>query len=318
MRRTCVPGSPGCGARGTGARLTSNPRLGILLALLGAVFSACFLIPWKVATEHGDPKEATLVLLLTAALLNTLGTGVVPPEQAGPSEAPLRPTLLLALVFAVLSLLGNYFSAAAVQRLSGALLAVLQRCEVLVVALLGAVVLGEHVKRSFWAGVAIAIAGLAVLAQPAEGAAQGVDLLGVLFGIGSAVCFGTMAVLTRKYISRIRPVFLNALRLWLGVLLWFAVERGLPARAAIPPGLVIGAALAGFFGPFLSRLCAMYSARYVAASTTALAGLITPVLTLLFGMLVLGELPTPRAMIGGAIMLAGIAIPLFGIARERA
>jgi drug/metabolite transporter (DMT)-like permease len=157
-----------------------------------------------------------------------------------------------------------------------------------------------------------------VLGQPATAAAPAVDPIGVLFGIGSAACFGTMGVLTRKYVSRIRPVFLNALRLWLGVLLWFAIEGGLPAREALPKGLLIGAALAGFFGPFLSRLCAMYSARHVAASTTALAGLLTPVLTLLLGLLVLGTLPTPRAMIGGAIMLAGIAIPLFAVTRERA
>ena len=300
--------------------LASNPRLGISLALAGATFSACFLVPWKIATDHGDPKEATLVLLLTAALFNTVSTRLVSRAQAGPADAPLGPTLLLALVFAVLSLAGNYFSASAVQRLSGPLLAVLQRCEVLVVALLGAVLLREHVRRSFWLGVAIAIAGLAILSQPAapRTAETDVDALGALFGIGSAVCFGTMAVLTRKYVSHIRPVFLNALRLWLGVLLWFAVEGGLPTRERLPNGLVIGASLAGFFGPFLSRLCAIYSARYVAASTTAVAGLITPVLTLLLGLLVLGTLPSARAMIGGAIMLAGIAVPLLVLLRERA
>jgi len=82
---------------------------------------------------------------------------------------------------------------------------------------------------------------------------------------------------------------------------------------------VLYAALAAFFGPFLSRLGAMYSARHVAASTTALAALVTPSLTLVLSWLVLGTLPTTRELAGGAVMLTGVAIPVLDLLRaERA
>jgi drug/metabolite transporter (DMT)-like permease len=290
-----------------------------VLAFAGAVLSACFVIPWRIATEHGDPNEATLVLLITAAVFNSLAQLFVPVEEALPSahDPSLPLTLRLALVFAVLSLLGNYCSAAAVQRLSGPLLSVLLRCEVLVVALLGAVVLGEHVARSYWTGTAIAAAGLVLLSWPDAGssASRDANAAGVLFGLGSALCFGTMIVLTRKFIARIRPVFLNATRLWLGVLLWFLVQWRVPTASQLPLELVVGAALAGFFGPFLSRLCAIYSARHVTAATTALVGLAAPPLTLLLTLLVVGTMPSGHALLGGSIMLLGISVPVVAVVR---
>lgn len=277
--------------------------------------SACFLIPWKAATHYGDPTHVTLVLLAVSAVLNT-GAIAVPQLRSGDEgERPLAPTLWLSIVFAVLSLVGNWCSAEAVSRVSGPLLAVLQRCEVLVVGLLSAPLLRERVRAPFWVGTAIAGIGLVVLQRPAHGSPAFAPL-GVAFGMGSAASFGAMMVLTRKYTDVIRPVPLNAVRLWLSVLLWFAVAQRIPGRAEFPAGLLVNAALAGFFGPFLSRLGALFSARHVPASTTALASLATPALTLLLGFAWLGTLPVAQEVLGGLILLAGVAIPLAASARR--
>lgn len=277
--------------------------------------SACFLIPWKAATHYGDPTLVTLVLLAVSAVLNT-GAIAVPRLQSGDEgERPLAPTLWLSVVFAVLSLAGNWCSAEAVSRVSGPLLAVLQRCEVLVVGLLSAPLLRERVRAPFWVGTAVAGIGLVVLQRPAHGSPAFAPL-GVAFGMGSAAAFGSMMVLTRKYTGVIRPVPLNAIRLWLSVALWFAVARRIPGRAEFSEGLVVNAALAGFFGPFLSRLGALFSARHVPASTTSLASLATPALTLLLGFAWLGTLPVAQEVLGGVILLAGVAIPLAASARR--
>jgi drug/metabolite transporter (DMT)-like permease len=294
-----------------------SPALrGVLFGLLGAFFSACFLIPWKLATHHGEAKHATLVLLAAAALFNTLA--IVPMHNDKAPPLAVAPTLKLAAVFAALSLAGNWCSSESVHRVSGALLAVLQRCEVLVVGLLGALLLGERAKPSFWIGTAIAAFGLIVLSTRAGaglGLGPNADPIGALFGLASAVCFGAMTVLTRKYIRKLRPVLLNATRLWLGVLLWFAIERTIPIEA-LTPSLVLCAALAAFFGPFLSRLAVMESAHHVPASTTVLASLVTPPTTLLLGFAVLGTLPSAHELMGGAIMLVGVAIPVVHALRE--
>lgn len=294
-----------------------SPALrGVLFGLLGAFFSACFLIPWKLATQHGDAKHATLVLLASAAMFNTLAIVPMHTEKAPPLA--IAPTLKLAAAFAALSLAGNWFSAESVHRVSGALLAVLQRCEVLVVGLLAPLVLGERARPSFWIGSLVAASGLILLSTRAGaglGLGPNADPVGALCGLASAACFGTMTVLTRKHIRQLRPVLLNAARLWLGVLLWFAIERSLPA-GSLTPSLVLYAALAAFFGPFLSRLAVMESAHHVPASTTVLASLVTPPTTLLLGFAVLGTLPSAHELMGGAIMLVGVAIPVLHALRE--
>jgi drug/metabolite transporter (DMT)-like permease len=299
-----------------------SPRRGVFFALLGALCSACFLIPWKLAQHHGDAKHATLVLLASAALFSTLTVQLGPSSSTlGPREQPpvaLGLTLKLAAALAALSLAGNWLSAESVARISGALLAVMQRCEVLVVGLLSPLVLGERARPSFWVGTAIAAVGLVLLSSPSGAAlrlGEDADPLGAIFGVGSAICFGSMSVLTRKHIRVLRPVLLNAVRLWLGVVLWFAIERSWPLAALTGP-LVLYAAMAAFFGPFLSRLAAMESAQHVAASTTVLASLVTPPLTLVLSFAVLGTLPSGHELVGGAIMLVGVAIPVLATLRS--
>jgi drug/metabolite transporter (DMT)-like permease len=207
-----------------------------------------------------------------------------------------------------------------VARISSALLAVLQRCEVLVVGLLSPLVLGERARPSFWVGTAVAVVGLVLLSSPSGAAlrvGQDADPIGTLYGVASALCFGTMIVLTRKHIRALRPVLLNTVRLWLAVALWFAIERSWPFDA-LSSMLIVYAALAAFFGPFLSRLSAMESAQHVAASTTVLASLVTPPLTLILSFAVLGTLPSAHEMIGGVIMLVGVAIPVLATLRANA
>jgi drug/metabolite transporter (DMT)-like permease len=292
-----------------------SPALrGVLFGLLGAFFSACFLIPWKLATQHGDAKHATLVLLAAAALFNTLA--IVPMHDDKAPPIAVGPTLKLSVAFAALSLAGNWFSSESVHSVSGALLAVLQRCEVLVVGLLSPLLLRERARPSFWVGAAVAVCGLVLLSTRAgAGIGPNADPIGALYGLASAACFGAMTVLTRKYIRRLRPVLLNATRLWFGVLLWFAIERAIPTRE-LTPSLVLCAALAAFFGPFLSRLAVMESAHHVAASTTVLTSLVTPPATLLLGFAILGTLPSAHELLGGAIMLVGVAIPVLHALRD--
>jgi drug/metabolite transporter (DMT)-like permease len=103
-----------------------------------------------------------------------------------------------------------------------------------------------------------------------------------------------MAIVTRMYIHRIRPVAVNALRLWMSLGLWFLVHRRLP-HLPIRPDFALYCALAGAFGPFLSRTAIMYALVYVPPTQTTLVGLITPVVTLIPAFLAFGSVPSARA-----------------------
>ena len=275
-------------------------------------------IPWKLANEIGDPSHSVFLLLGVAALLNS---ALVIGQRAKRGEPMIRfrrTEIAVAGLLAIFTLLGNLASALAIQQLSPAVLNVLMRADVLFVAFLGGLVLREHVERRFWFGAAVAVVGLVVLQRPAhDAAAQGLVDFGSGMAIAAAASFSCLAILTRRFIHEIDPVSVNAVRLWLAVALWF-LFNGLPNFSEIPPQQVFYAAAAAFAGPFLGRLALMISARYLEARVTTLATLTTPAITLVLGFLILSDWPETHELIGGAIMIAGIAIPLVRIGRRRA
>ncbi|HEB91622.1 MAG TPA: DMT family transporter [Deltaproteobacteria bacterium] len=286
--------------------MRNDPFRGVAWAFASAFAIAAFVIPWKLAALHGDARVNTLVLLASAATFTTLLTVVR--QKALPRFRAFDLRVAAALAF--FTLLGNLASASAIQLVSPALLTVVQRSEVIFVALLAWPIIGERIDGLFWLGAALALAGLVLLQDPLDlGEPRAV---GMAWAVASAACFGSMAVITRRSIHRIELVSVNALRLWLSVAFWFALN-GLPeALREISLAQVGYAALAAFFGPFLGRLCIMTSARYIQARITTLVTLAAPPLTLGLAYLLLSDLPTVREIQGGALMLVGIAIPIAG------
>lgn len=271
--------------------------------------AASFVIPWKLATPHGDESSAVLVLLVSAASLNTLLLPFTPRVGARWNAAAMR----LAIVLAVLTLVGNWFSAAAIERISAPLLSVLQRAEVLIVAVIAWATLGERPHVLFWVGSGIAALGLLWM-QGGDGPLDGV---GVLLGLASSLSFGIMIVAVRRYVHGVDTVFVNTFRLWLAVLVWFLVRGEIPSADEFSGPLILYGSLAGAFGPFLSRLFTMQSSRHLEARFSALILLSTPVLSLPLAWLFLGTIPSGRELEGGALMLLGVAIPVVGRGRSK-
>jgi drug/metabolite transporter (DMT)-like permease len=284
----------------------TNSAKGMWLMVAGSAASAFFLTSFKLAAGSGDLADATLVMLATAALLNSVTSSI---QEGGRVKVPSdRLSILLACALATLSLIGNECSVGAVARISAPITSVLQQTQILFVAVTGLFILDERLTPRFWVGTAIAGVGLVVL-HWSPGTEASFDGLGTLMAVGSAASFGSMAILTRLYIHRIRPVAVNALRLWITLLFWFVVHRRLP-HTPLRGDFVAYCALAGAFGPFLSRTCIMYALAYVPPTQTTLVGLTTPVITLLPAFFVFGAVPSSGELVGGAIMLAGISLPV--------
>lgn len=278
---------------------------GIAWAAGAAAMAGSFVIPWKLATPHSDESTIVLVLLTSAALLNSLIVPFSTPEGARWSGR----AMWLSVLLAVLTLAGNLASAFAIERLSAPLLSVLQRAEVLVVAIIAWIVLRERPHVLFWVGAAVAAGGLVWM----QGGNGDLDGVGILYGLGSSLCFGSMLVAVRRYIDGVDAVFVNAFRLWLSVGAWFAVHRTVPTIDDLSAPLVLYGALAGLFGPFLSRLFSMQSALHLEARFTALILLSSPVLSLPLAWAFLGTIPSGAELEGGFLMLLGIAIPVVGM-----
>jgi drug/metabolite transporter (DMT)-like permease len=271
-----------------------------------AVGIAGWAIPWKLASAEGAASANALLLLAFAAAFNTLYNRLRPGEGRGITGFDW----LLAAALAALTLFGNVASAEAIRGLSPALLTVAQRGEIILVALMAWPLVGERPDRPFWVGAALAGLGLVIVQAPfdlADARAVGFAWAGL-----SVVAFSSMAVLTRRFIHRFDPARVNALRLWLSVAMWFAWYGAPPALLEVTPAQAGYTSLAAFCGPFAGRLAMMTSARYLEARLTTLATLAAPPLTLLLGLLLLAETPAPRELLGGLVMLVGIAIPVVG------
>jgi len=288
-----------------------DARKGTLLAASSALLAASFFIPYKAATGHGAADYVVIALLAPAAVLNSLTTLWLQRRQLRLARIDVGVAALLGL----LTISGNVCMTEALARLDAGITSVLIQTQVFFVAAAGWLLLREHITARFAMGAAIAIGGFAVMRAPAEGQRL-VSTTGTLLALGAALSFALMHVTTRKFIDRIQPVTVNALRLWIAV----AILLALPGRAAgvleLPAsvwGLTVAAA---FFGPYCARLCIMFAVKYVAASHAALFGLLVPVFAFLLEMVVLGAVPSAVEVAGGAVILAGIALPVVQLARR--
>jgi drug/metabolite transporter (DMT)-like permease len=291
--------------------MSNEQRRGFLWALAATLGVASFVIPWKIAAGIGEPATNALLLLVSAAVFNSLLTAYQ--QRRLPRFG--RFDLAVAALLATFTLLGNLASANAIQLISPATLTVVQRSEVIIVALLAWPIIGERIDRRFWMGAFVAVGGLLILYDPFEH--EVIRASGMSWALASAFWFGSMAVATRKFIHRIDLVLVNALRLWLSVALWFVLHGAPEALYQITVPQVFYVSLAAFFGPFFGRLCMMTSARYIEARYTTLATLAAPPLTLLFGLVILSDLPSGQEIFGGIVMLMGIALPVWTWTRPR-
>ncbi len=266
-----------------------------------------FVIPWKRAAEHGSVSSMVLVMLLTAAVLSSLA--MLSPALRRPPPEPGSRRLLagMSAAFAVLTLVGNSASAAAIGVLSAPLVSVLLRTDVILVAALGWVLLGERVTGRFWLGAGLAVVGLWVAQSP--GATGAADPIGLLLALLAALSFSAMGILTRRYIRQVDPIALNATRLWMSVGLWFATE-GLHLPDDLTPQVIGYSALAALIGPGIARICLMLSARDLEARMTAMVGITGPLWAVVFAWVFLGTLPQQGQLIGGGIIFIGVALPV--------
>jgi len=259
---------------------------------------------------------STLVLLVTAATLSSLATLIQ--QRRWPRFR--RFDFVAASGLALFTLAGNLAAAHAMQHISASLMTAVQRTEVLVVALLAWPLLGERVDRRFWLGAAVAATGFFVLQDPLSaaapalggdaGAAAAARAQGIGLAMAAACFFAGMAILTRRVIHQIDPVLVNALRLWISVGFWFAMN-GIPdALREAPASQIAYAAAAGLLGPFMGRLSMMMSARSLEARVTVLFTLAAPPVTLVVAFFWLGDWPSAREIVGGCTMLAGVALAL--------
>ena len=193
---------------------------------------------------------------------------------------------------------------------SAGLASLLIQIQVPLTILLSRVVFGERLRPLQAAGLGIALAGLGVFATSAGGAVTGLGLFLILMGALS----WALGNLVLKRVGRIDTL---ALFVWASLvppipMLALSIMVETPSPFATIAAISVQGWLAVIYVALASTVLG-YSiwgallARHAAASVTPFA-LLIPVVGMAVAAAILGETPTPRDLVGGAIILAGIAL----------
>ncbi len=166
------------------------------------------------------------------------------------------------------------------------------------------VILRQAPAPRFWAGIAVAVSGVALMTGGlGEGGWAG-DALALLGGVLGAAYFTTgRLVRARVTIWTYAPYSCLATAAWLGI---FAVGAGEPVLLAGPAwwvalGLAAGPQLLGHAG-------FNYAVGRLPAAIVASVILLEPVAAAIVAALVLAEIPGPREIAGAVVTIVGVGV----------
>ena len=177
----------------------------------------------------------------------------------------------------------------------------------------------ESMTAKKLAGMAVAFAGVVVLAGEHGFALAGGSLTGDLITLTGSWAFALYAVLGKKVAPRYGSVEMNTFNLLVGatLVLPLAVRQALALdwRAVAWQGWA-GLFYMAAFSSVLAYLIYFWALRYVAASRMAAFSYLIPVVATLLGIGLLGEPVTSHLLIGGALVLGGVYLAEIGFGRE--
>nr|WP_311527631.1 EamA family transporter [uncultured Ralstonia sp.] len=184
---------------------------------------------------------------------------------------------------------------------------------------IAAIVLREPIRWFHLAGMAVAACGLAVIGMAGGGgSATGMTTAGFLLTLCAAFSWASGNIVTK----RIGPVNVVSLVVWGAVIppipflllsYWLEGPEQIAHSLANISGSSIGAIVYLSFGATIfgyslwSRLLARYAASQVAPLT-----LLVPVVGLVSAAVLLGERLVPAQWLGGAVVMAGLLLNVFG------
>lgn len=273
-------------------------RLIVLLGVAGVSLSAVF-VRWSTAPS--------LVLALYRMAFSALLLIPLALARRAEFRALRRRELCLSLLSG--AFLGVHFACyfESLRWTSIAAAVVLVDTEVLFVALASVLILRKKLSRRAWTAVLLAFGGsVAVALADASG---GGALRGNLFALTGSVCMAVYTMLgavcrrslsTTVYTSL---VYLSAA----GTVLAAALAGGQALTGWGPVNLLAGLGMA-VFCTLLGHSVFSWDLKYLPPAFISTANLLEPVLAAVWGLLLFGERPGPLVVLGGGVILLGIAV----------
>lgn len=185
---------------------------------------------------------------------------------------------------------------------------------------------GERPTRRSILGAGIAFVGLVLMLDIVTGAQ--VDVVGVLWALGAMVGAASYFVLSARADAGIPPIALAgsglllgavglSLAALIGVLPFAWTTADVEYRFGAVPWFVPVLAI-GVIATALAYVLGIVSTRMLGSRLASFVALAEVVAALLFGWLLLGQLPGPLQALGGVLVLAGVVVVKLGEPRPAA
>ena len=288
-----------------------RPRLAALLGAACISFSGIFYRWAEVSPSTGTVYRALFGLPLLALV------GLAEQHRyGGLPTTTIRLAAIAGLFFAGDLLLWHH----AIEAVGAGLATVLGNLQVIVVGIVAWLLLGERPTRSTLLAVPVVLLGVVLISGAIGEGAYGADpALGVVLGIGTALCYaGYLLVIRRGLRDPRRPAGPVAVATVFTALAGSVV--GVAGGDLDPtPGLAsLGwLAVLGVTSQSAGYLLISISLPRLPAVITSIILLAQPVMTVVLAMLLLGETPSVTQLLGVALVIGGIAAATVPLARIR-
>ncbi|GAA4673342.1 DMT family transporter [Nocardioides nanhaiensis] len=300
------PGSAaGTSTPGTADQARPTPPTWLPVAAVGVT-----LVLWAsafVAIRHLGEDFSAGALSLGRLLVGALCLAVVALGRGVPRlrAAQWRSVLVIGVLwFGVYNVALNEGE----QRVDAGTAAMLIQVSPVLIALLAALVLGERFTAWLGLGLALAFAGVGLIALASEGAG-GRDVLGVLLCLLAAVVYAVSVIVQKPLMASLAAVHVTWLACTVGAVVCLPFAGQLLTQAQAAPGSSIAwLVYLGVFPTAVAFTTYAYALTHMDASRLGVTTYLVPPITIVLGLLFLGEAPPPVAYLGGLLCLVGVAV----------
>jgi drug/metabolite transporter (DMT)-like permease len=303
------------------AGLSAWAALGVVWLVWGSTYLAI-----RVADRTIPPFAMAGVRYLTAgALLYPVAwLGHRRRQSAARQPAARVPSRLaqwggMALVGTLLLAFGNGGVSYAEQTLPSGLAALLVASVPLWMALADRVLNGQRIPPRGWIALVLGLAGIAVIARPSGSGA----VLPVLIVLGGSVSWGVGSVLASRLPAPASPLVGSAMEMLTGGVVLTGLAAATGELARLDPARVSAESLLALLyligpGSLLALTCYVIALRRLPTAAVSTYAYVNPVVAVSLGALFLGERPTLLTLLGGAVVVASVAILLVHRTRDSA
>jgi drug/metabolite transporter (DMT)-like permease len=298
----------------------ARPAKGYLLYLLAAcLFALNGTISKSILLSGIDPARLSQLRVTIAFLILLVVVAIIRPSALRIRRAEIP----ILLAFGVLGIaMTQYLYFVALNLLPVGVALLIEFTAPIMVALWFRFGMHESVNRLVWAGLALALAGLALVGQVWKG--FNLDGLGVIAAFGAAAALAVYYLLGDAQVRRPEPRDPVSLTMWgfgAAALFWCFAQPwwsfpwsdltgdGYPLGsegAAVPIWMLCSYMI--ILGTVVPFWLVVVSLHHIRASQASVIGMTEPLLASLIAWIALGEVLTPIQILGAVTVLAGVLL----------